>query len=81
VALSPAEGDPRAALLVAQGSGTRPRASKPPAKTDYVEFAGRPHLSMVGDGWEEVAAGIDSWLSGVLEASKAAEAPAGPPGD
>jgi hypothetical protein len=36
---------------------------------------------MVGDGWEEVAAGIDSWLSGVLEASKAAEAPAGPPGD
>src|SRR4030095_812056 len=27
VALSPAEGDPRAALLVAQGSGARPRAS------------------------------------------------------
>ena len=52
-----------------------------PAKTDYVEFVGRPHLSMVGDGWEEVAAGIDGWLSGVLEARKAAEAPAGPPGD
>jgi pimeloyl-ACP methyl ester carboxylesterase len=52
-----------------------------PAKTDYVEFAGRPHLSMVGDGWEEVAAGIDNWLSGVLEAPKTAEAPAGPPGD
>jgi hypothetical protein len=35
---------------------------------------------MVGDGWEEVAAGIDSWLSGVLEAPKA-EAAAGPPGN
>jgi hypothetical protein len=22
---------------------------------------------MVGEGWEEVAAGIDSWLDGVLE--------------
>ena len=39
-----------------------------PAKTDYLEFEGRPHLSMVGEGWEEVAGGIDSWLDGVLEA-------------
>jgi pimeloyl-ACP methyl ester carboxylesterase len=37
------------------------------ATTDYLEFDGRPHLFMVGEGWEEVAAGIDSWLDGVLE--------------
>jgi pimeloyl-ACP methyl ester carboxylesterase len=40
-----------------------------PAKTDYVELEGRPHLAMVGEGWEEVAAAIDSWLDGVLDAS------------
>ena len=40
--------------------------------TDYVEFEGRPHLFVVGDGWDEVAAGIDGWLDGVLEAPKAA---------
>ena len=46
------------------------------AKTDYLEFEGRPHLSMVGEGWEEVAAGIDSWLDGVLDAPVATtEAP------
>ena len=38
------------------------------AKTDYLEFAGRPHLSMIGEGWEEVAGGIDSWLNSVLAA-------------
>ncbi len=38
-----------------------------PAKTDYLEFEGRPHLFMVGDGWDEVAAAIDGWLDGVLE--------------
>jgi pimeloyl-ACP methyl ester carboxylesterase len=38
------------------------------AKTDYLEFEGRPHLFMVGEGWDEVAAGIDSWLDGVLDA-------------
>ena len=43
-----------------------------PAKTDYVELAGRPHLFMVGDGWEEAAAAIDSWLDGVLDVSEAA---------
>lgn len=42
------------------------------AKTDYLEFAGRPHFSMIGEGWEEVAAGIDSWLDGVLDAPVAA---------
>ena len=38
------------------------------ARTDYLEFEGRPHLFMAGEGWEEVAAAIDSWLDGVLEA-------------
>ncbi len=39
-----------------------------PAKTDYIELAGRPHLAMVGEGWEEVAASIEGWLDGVLDA-------------
>ena len=45
-----------------------------PARTDYLEFEGRPHLFMVGDGWEEVAAAVDGWLDGVLES----EAPSTP---
>jgi pimeloyl-ACP methyl ester carboxylesterase len=45
-----------------------------PAKTDYVELEGRPHLAMVGEGWEEVAAAIDSWLDGVLDVPGAARA-------
>lgn len=43
-----------------------------PATTEYLEFEGRPHLFVVGEGWEEVAASIDSWLDGVLDAPKAA---------
>ena len=39
---------------------------KSPAQTDYLEFAGRPHLMMVAEGWEEIAAGIENWLGGVL---------------
>ena len=39
-----------------------------PAQTEYLEFEGRPHLLMAAEGWEEVAAAIDSWLDGVLEA-------------
>lgn len=38
------------------------------AVTEYLEFEGRPHLLMAAEGWEEVAAGIDSWLDGVLDA-------------
>jgi pimeloyl-ACP methyl ester carboxylesterase len=43
-----------------------------PAATDYLEFEGRPHLHMAADDWEEVAAAIDSWLGGVLDAPAAA---------
>jgi pimeloyl-ACP methyl ester carboxylesterase len=42
---------------------------KSDAQTDYIEFEGRPHLMMIGEGWEEVAAGIESWLDGVLAVS------------
>jgi pimeloyl-ACP methyl ester carboxylesterase len=42
---------------------------KSPAQTDYLELEGRPHLSMTGEGWEEVAASVDSWLDGVLDAA------------
>jgi alpha-beta hydrolase superfamily lysophospholipase len=45
-----------------------------PAKTDYLEFEGRPHLHMAAPDWQEVAAAIDSWLDGVLEAPAAAPA-------
>ena len=46
------------------------------ARTDFVEFDGRPHLLMVAEGWEEVAMSIDSWLDGVLETTDAATQPA-----
>jgi alpha-beta hydrolase superfamily lysophospholipase len=42
---------------------------KSDAQTDYIEFPGRPHLMMVAPGWEEIAAGIEAWLDGVLAAS------------
>ena len=42
-----------------------------PARTDYLEFGGRSHLFMVGEGSDEVAASIDSWLDGVLDESGA----------
>jgi pimeloyl-ACP methyl ester carboxylesterase len=35
------------------------------ARTDLLEFAGRSHLHMVQDGWEEIAAAILSWLTEV----------------
>jgi alpha-beta hydrolase superfamily lysophospholipase len=47
------------------------RYESSPARTDYLELEGRPHLFMIGEGWEEAAAAIDGWLDGVL-----AEAPA-----
>jgi pimeloyl-ACP methyl ester carboxylesterase len=44
------------------------RYESSPAKTDYIEFEGRPHLHMAAADWEEVAVAIDSWLDGVLAA-------------
>jgi pimeloyl-ACP methyl ester carboxylesterase len=38
------------------------------AQAEYLEFEGRPHLLMAADGWDEIAAAIDGWLDGVLEA-------------
>jgi hypothetical protein len=35
---------------------------------DYLEFEGRPHLHMAAADWQEVAAAIDNWLDGVLDA-------------
>ena len=46
-----------------------------PATTELIEVEGRPHLLMAAEGWEEVAAAIDSWLDGVLGAP--ASRPAG----
>ncbi len=40
--------------------------AKSDARTDYFELPGRPHLMMVGEGWEDVAARIESWLDRVL---------------
>ena len=43
------------------------RYERSPAKTDYLEFAGRPHLHMAATDWQEVAVAIDGWLDGVLD--------------
>src|SRR5919204_2049914 len=43
-----------------------------PAKTDYLELPGRQHLHMAAPDWHEVAAAIDSWFDGVLDAPRAA---------
>lgn len=43
-----------------------------PAQTDFIEFEGRPHLAMVAEGWEEIAAAIESWLAGLPEATEEA---------
>ncbi len=74
--------DDRAPLLIvgAEKDNTVPASlakkqydkyEKSEATTEYVEFPGRPHLMMVGEGWEEIAAGIESWLAEVLEAAAA----------
>ena len=49
---------------------------KSSAQTDYTEFAGRSHLMMAGEGWEEVAEGIETWIGGVAHLSKAGSASA-----
>jgi pimeloyl-ACP methyl ester carboxylesterase len=48
-----------------------------PAKTDYLEFEGRPHFHMVAPDWREVAVAVDSWLDGVLDAPAVAAEQAG----
>jgi pimeloyl-ACP methyl ester carboxylesterase len=73
------ENDDRAPLLIvgAEKDHTVPASlsrkqyekyGKSDAQTDFVEFPGRPHLMMVAEGWEEIAAEIESWLAGVLAA-------------
>src|SRR5437764_1306609 len=52
------------------------RYERSPARTDYLEFEGRPHLHMTAPGWQEVAAAIDEWLGGLLEAPAAPTQPA-----
>jgi pimeloyl-ACP methyl ester carboxylesterase len=72
--------DDRAPLLIvgAEADHTVPASlshkqyekyEKSDAQTDYIEFPGRPHLMMVAEGWEEIAAGIESWLDAVLSRS------------
>ena len=69
--------DERAPLLIvgAEKDNTVPASlshkqfekyEKSEAQTDYLVFAGRPHLMMVAEGWEEIATAIESWLGGVL---------------
>lgn len=36
------------------------------AITDYHEFAGRSHLLVVGEGWQEVAEYVDDWVDRAL---------------
>lgn len=54
------------------------RYEKSTAKTDYIEFEGRPHLHMAAPDWEEVAEAIDVWLGESLDLPSAdrAEMPA-----
>jgi len=52
------------------------RYARSPARTDYLEFEGRPHFHMIASDWQEVAAAIDSWLDGVLDAPAVATEPA-----
>ena len=47
------------------------RYEKSPARTEYMEFEGRPHLHMAASDWQEVAQAIDGWLRGVPDASMA----------
>jgi pimeloyl-ACP methyl ester carboxylesterase len=42
------------------------RYAKSPARTDFVEFPGMPHLLMVAPGWERVAEYVAGWLERVL---------------
>jgi hypothetical protein len=43
------------------------RYEKSEARTDYLEFAGRPHLHMAAPDWEEVAQAAHAWIADVLD--------------
>jgi pimeloyl-ACP methyl ester carboxylesterase len=45
---------------------------KSDARTDYIEFAGRPHLMMAADGWAEIAGQIEVWVESVVREQVAA---------
>jgi hypothetical protein len=47
---------------------------KSPAQTDYLEFAGRPHLMMAAEKWAEIAGAIEGWIAGVPEKTGAVAA-------
>jgi pimeloyl-ACP methyl ester carboxylesterase len=72
--------DERAPLLIvgAEKDNTVPASlakkqfekyEKSDAQTEYIEFAGRPHLMMAADGWDEIAQQIDGWITSVLTES------------
>ena len=72
--------DERAPLLIvgAEKDNTVPASlakkqfekyEKSDAQTDYIEFAGRPHLMMAADGWDEIAQQIEGWITSVLTES------------
>jgi pimeloyl-ACP methyl ester carboxylesterase len=42
------------------------RYEKSPAKTEYLEFEGRPHFHMVAPDWQEVSQAIETWLDSTL---------------
>ena len=48
------------------------RYERSPARTDYLEFEGRPHLHMVAADWQEIAVAVDRWLDAVLDGPVAA---------
>jgi hypothetical protein len=56
----------RRASATFSSANVAPTCTRSSAQTDYREFAGRPHLMMVADGWEEIAGEIEQWLDGVL---------------
>ena len=37
------------------------------ARTDFHEFAGRAHLLMAQEGWEEIAAYVANWLDQIAQ--------------
>jgi hypothetical protein len=62
--------DHRVAASVSKAQSKRYERS--PARTDYLEFEGRPHFHMVASDLQEVAAAAGSRLDGVLDAPVAA---------